>query len=63
MRVLITQSAEDAKASAEALKMRGHDAVVAPLVVAERGPIPKLNLTGAQGFLASGPFRCLPTVK
>ena len=54
MRVLITQSAEDAKASAEALKMRGHDAVVAPLVVAERGPIPKLNLTGAQGFLVTG---------
>jgi len=54
MRVLITQSAEDAKASAEALKTRGHEALVAALVTAERGPIPKLNLTGAQGFLVTG---------
>ncbi len=54
MRVLITQSAEDAKAAVAALKARGHEAVVAPLLTVEREPHPKVNLANAQGFLVTG---------
>lgn len=53
MRVLLTQAAEDARASAAALEARGHQVVRAPLVTAERAPLPKINLAGAQGFLVT----------
>ena len=53
MRVPLTQAAEDARASAAALEARGHQVVRAPLVTAERAPLPKINLAGAQGFLVT----------
>jgi uroporphyrinogen-III synthase len=53
MRVLVTQSAEDAAASIAALQSRGHDVLAVPLVTAERAPPPKINLAGAQGFLVT----------
>ena len=52
MRVLITQSAQDAPASA--LRARGHEVVSVPLIVAERVPEPKINLSSAQAFLVTG---------
>ena len=54
MRVLITQSAQDASASIAALEARGHHVLAVPLVVAERPDPPKVNLAGAQAFLVTG---------
>ena len=53
MRVLITQSAQDASVSAAALEARGHRVLAAALVMVERPTPPKLNLSGAQGFLVT----------
>jgi uroporphyrinogen-III synthase len=53
MRVLITQSAQDARASAEALAARGHDVLAVPLVAAERQAPAKVNLAAAQGFIVT----------
>lgn len=53
MRVLVTQSAEDADAAIAALRARGHDVLAVPLVTAERSAPSKINLTGAQGFLVT----------
>lgn len=54
MRVLITQPAQDAAATAAVLRARGHAVEIAPLLTAERLPAPKINLTAAQGFVVTG---------
>jgi len=53
MRVLITQPAQEAASSARALAARGHDPIVIPLVTVARESPGALNLSGAQGFLAT----------
>ncbi len=54
MRVLITQPAQDAAATAAALRARGHEVVAAPVLTAARLPDPKINLSAAQGFVVTG---------
>ena len=54
MRVLITQPAQDAAATAAVLRARGHDVVTAPLLTAQRLSDPKINLSAAQGFVVTG---------
>ena len=54
MRVLITQPAQDAEATAAVLRARGHDVLSAPLITAERLASPKINLSAAQGFVVTG---------
>ena len=54
MRVLITQPAQDAEATAAALRARGHTVLSAPLIATERLPSPKINLSAAQGFVVTG---------
>ena len=54
MRVLITQSAQDATATAAQLTARGHEVLAVPLVTVER-VASQPNLANAQGFLATSP--------
>lgn len=54
MRVLITQPAQDSEATALMLRGRGHTVLSAPLIIAERLPSPKINLSAAQGFVVTG---------
>ena len=53
MRVLITQSARDAAASAAVLTARGHQVVAIPVLTADRVTPAQINLGGAQGFLVT----------
>jgi uroporphyrinogen-III synthase len=53
MRLLVTRPEPDASREAEALSARGHEPVLAPLLVIEfLGPVP-LQLDGAQGLIAT----------
>src|SRR5262245_46162140 len=54
MRVLITQSAQDATATAAQLSGRGHQVLSVPLVTVERVAA-QPNLANAQGFLVTSP--------
>ncbi len=54
MRVLITQPAQDSEATATMLRGRGHTVLSGPLIIAERLPSPKINLSAAQGFVVTG---------
>jgi uroporphyrinogen-III synthase len=53
MRLLVTRPEPDASREAEALRARGHEAMLAPLLAIEfLGPVP-LQLENAQGLLAT----------
>jgi len=51
MRVLITRPQQDAEHVAEALRVRGIDSAIAPMMVVESVPGAKLDLAGAQAVL------------
>jgi uroporphyrinogen-III synthase len=53
MRLLVTRPKPDAGREAEALSSRGHEAVVAPLLVIEFLSRVSLQLDGAQGLIAT----------
>jgi uroporphyrinogen-III synthase len=53
MRVLVTRPLEDARETEAYLKLRGHEAVVAPLLTVNFHTGPKIDLTGIQAILAT----------
>ena len=53
MRVLVTRPLEDARETEAALKVRGHDAVVAPLLFVNFHDGPEMDLAGIQAILAT----------
>ena len=53
MRVLITRPEQDAREFAEELKKRGHESIIAPLLVTRFIEQPALDLKGVQGLLAT----------
>ena len=55
MRVLIPELADDAQRLAEALVANGHVPVAVPLITVQTVEPPKVDLSGAQGFLVVGP--------
>lgn len=55
MRVLITQSVQDAATVAAALQNRNHHALTVPVINVERTAAPVVKLEGAQGFIVTSP--------
>jgi uroporphyrinogen-III synthase len=53
MRVLITRPQEDAARTAEILKSRGHDPIIAPLLQTNFHDGPEVSLAGVQAILAT----------
>ena len=53
MRVLVTRPLEDARETEAALKVRGHDAVIAPLLFVNFHDGPEIDLAGIQAILAT----------
>lgn len=53
MRILVTRPEPDAQAQAETLAARGHEAVLAPLLIVETIPRATLGLDGAQAVIVT----------
>ena len=53
MRILVTRPEPDAQAQAETLAARGHEAVLAPLLIVETIPRAALGLDGAQAVIVT----------
>lgn len=53
MRILVTRPEPDAQAQAETLAARGHEAVLAPLLIVETIPGAPLGLNGAQAVIVT----------
>jgi uroporphyrinogen-III synthase len=53
MRVLVTRPQPDARETANLLKMRGHQAIVAPLLSVNYRDGPEIDLSGAHAILAT----------
>lgn len=53
MRLLVTRPENDARAFAEALSQRGHEAILAPLMEIRSHPGPEIGLAGVQAVLAT----------